>query len=185
MKIGNNTRRDMGSLKNDWQTRPWRRRRHDRRRRRRSFPTRRHQPSAGKTRSRRPPPPEECSSIIGAGSVWQGNFSTDGSVRLDGRSPAESRRRALCMSRTAPRSMPSSRPDSSSSAGPSMASSAARAPGAAAVQPHERLHHDTADLCRRRRLHRWRDSHGRRVGDGQRASRRRLRYREADDQRNG
>jgi cytoskeletal protein CcmA (bactofilin family) len=32
---------------------------------------------------------EDCSSVIGAGSVWQGNFSTEGSVRLEGRVKGE------------------------------------------------------------------------------------------------
>lgn len=31
-----------------------------------------------------PAKPEDCSSVLGAGSTWQGNFSSEGSVRLDG-----------------------------------------------------------------------------------------------------
>lgn len=36
-----------------------------------------------------PARPEDCSSVIGAGSAWQGNFSTEGSVRLEGRISGE------------------------------------------------------------------------------------------------
>ena len=88
MKIGNSSRRDMGSLKNDWQTRPaadeddivdvaseasYQ-----------APPAKRWEDQVEKAAA-----PEECSSIIGAGSVWQGNFSTDGSVRLDGKVSGE------------------------------------------------------------------------------------------------
>jgi cytoskeletal protein CcmA (bactofilin family) len=89
MKIGNSTRRDMGSLKNDWQTRsgadeddmiddlaadasyqaP---------------PAKRWEDQVEKAST-----PEDCSSVIGSGSVWQGNFSTDGSVRLEGKVSGE------------------------------------------------------------------------------------------------
>jgi cytoskeletal protein CcmA (bactofilin family) len=88
MKIGN-SRRDMGSLKNDWQTRPvageddmiddvaadatYQ-----------APPAKRWEDQVEKAAA-----PEDCSSIIGAGSVWQGNFSTDGSVRLDGKVSGE------------------------------------------------------------------------------------------------
>jgi len=89
MKIANNSRRDMGSLKNDWQTRPaadedgliddvaaeasYQ-----------APPAKRWEDQVEKAAA-----PEECSSIIGGGSVWQGNFSTDGSVRLDGKVSGE------------------------------------------------------------------------------------------------
>src|SRR5438445_5417853 len=88
MKIGNNTRRDMGSLKNDWQTRPaadqddivdvaseasYQ-----------APPAKRWEDQVEKAAT-----PEDCSSVIGAGSVWQGNFSTDGSVRLEGKVSGE------------------------------------------------------------------------------------------------
>jgi cytoskeletal protein CcmA (bactofilin family) len=88
MKIGN-SRRDMGSLKNDWQTRPaadqddlmddvsadasYQ-----------APPAKRWEDQVEKAAA-----PDDCSSIIGAGSVWQGNFSTDGSVRLDGKVSGE------------------------------------------------------------------------------------------------
>jgi cytoskeletal protein CcmA (bactofilin family) len=89
MKIGNSSRRDMGSLKNDWQTRPaadqddlmddvsadasYQ-----------APPAKRWEDQVEKAAA-----PDDCSSIIGAGSVWQGNFSTDGSVRLDGKVSGE------------------------------------------------------------------------------------------------
>jgi cytoskeletal protein CcmA (bactofilin family) len=89
MKIGNSSRRDMGSLKNDWQTRPaadeddlmddvvadasYQ-----------APPTKRWEDQVEKAAA-----PDDCSSTIGAGSVWQGNFSTDGSVRLDGKVSGE------------------------------------------------------------------------------------------------
>jgi cytoskeletal protein CcmA (bactofilin family) len=89
MKIGNNTRRDKGSLKNDWQTRPA------------ADEDDMIDASAAEASYQAPPAkrwedqvekaaaPEDYSSIIGAGSVWQGNFSTDGSVRLDGKVSGE------------------------------------------------------------------------------------------------
>jgi cytoskeletal protein CcmA (bactofilin family) len=79
----------MGSLKNDWQTRPvageddmiddvaadatYQ-----------APPAKRWEDQVEKAAA-----PDDCSSIIGAGSVWQGNFSTDGSVRLDGKVSGE------------------------------------------------------------------------------------------------
>jgi cytoskeletal protein CcmA (bactofilin family) len=89
MKIGNNTRPDKSSLKNDWQTRP-------------AADEDDMIDAAAAEASYQAPPakrwedqvekaaaPEDHSSIIGAGSVWQGNFSTDGSVRLDGKVSGE------------------------------------------------------------------------------------------------
>jgi len=86
MKIGN-SRREMGTLKNDWQTRENddlpEDIEHDT-----SF-----QPTATAKRwedqVERPAAPEDCSSTIGSGSIWQGNFQTDGSVRLDGKVSGE------------------------------------------------------------------------------------------------
>ncbi len=89
MKIGNSSRRDMGSLKNDWQTRPAA----DQDDLMDDVPTdasyqappaKRWEDQVEKAAA-----PDDCSSIIGAGSVWQGNFSTDGSVRLDGKVSGE------------------------------------------------------------------------------------------------
>ena len=89
MKIGNSSRRDMGSLKNDWQTRPAADQddlmddvsgdaSHQ------APPAKRWEDQVEKAAAA-----DDCSSIIGAGSVWQGNFSTDGSVRLDGKVSGE------------------------------------------------------------------------------------------------
>jgi cytoskeletal protein CcmA (bactofilin family) len=88
MKIGNSSRRDMGSLKNDWQTRPAADEddRLDDVVADASYqaPAKRWEDQVEKAAA-----PDDCSSIIGAGSVWQGNFSTDGSVRLDGKVSGE------------------------------------------------------------------------------------------------
>jgi cytoskeletal protein CcmA (bactofilin family) len=88
MKIGN-SRRDMGTLKNDWQN-------HEDA----DLPEdieadASFKPAAGGATKRwedqieRPASPEDCSSVIGTGSIWQGNFQTDGSVRLDGKVSGE------------------------------------------------------------------------------------------------
>ena len=88
MKIGN-SRRDMGTLKNDWQNREDDDLPED------IEPDTSFQPAAAPANKRwedqieRPAAPEDCSSTIGSGSVWQGNFSTDGSVRLDGKVSGE------------------------------------------------------------------------------------------------
>jgi cytoskeletal protein CcmA (bactofilin family) len=86
MKIGN-SRRDMGTLKNDWQTRED----DDLTEieadgRDASFQP---APKRWEDQIERPASPDDCSSTLGAGSVWQGNFQTDGSVRLDGKVSGE------------------------------------------------------------------------------------------------
>jgi cytoskeletal protein CcmA (bactofilin family) len=91
MKIGN-SRRDMGALKNDWQTRDDDDLPED------IEPEPSFQPAPSATTAapkrwedqvERPASPDDCSSVIGSGSVWQGNFQTDGSVRLDGKVSGE------------------------------------------------------------------------------------------------
>lgn len=85
MKIGN-TRRDIGTLKNDWQNREDDDLPED------IEPDTSFQPAATKRwedQVERPATAEDCSSTIGSGSVWQGNFQTDGSVRLDGKVSGE------------------------------------------------------------------------------------------------
>jgi cytoskeletal protein CcmA (bactofilin family) len=87
MKIGN-SRRDMGTLKNDWQTRD------DDDLPEELEPEISFKPASTTSKRwedqiERPASPEECSSVIGNGSVWQGNFQTDGSVRLDGKVSGE------------------------------------------------------------------------------------------------
>ncbi len=91
MKIGNSSRRDMGALKNDWQSRPAVEEEDeliDDVVAETSFtppaPAKRWEDQVEKAAA-----PDDCSSIIGSGSVWQGNFSTDGSVRLDGKVSGE------------------------------------------------------------------------------------------------
>lgn len=88
MKIGN-SRRDMGTLKNDWQNHEDDDLPED------IDPDAPFKPAAGAATKRwedqieRPASPDDCSSTIGSGSVWQGNFQTDGSVRLDGKVSGE------------------------------------------------------------------------------------------------
>jgi cytoskeletal protein CcmA (bactofilin family) len=88
MKIGN-SRREMGTLKNDWQNRDDDDLPED------IEPDTSFQPTAATAAKRwedqieRPASPDDCSSVIGNGSVWQGNFQTDGSVRLDGKVSGE------------------------------------------------------------------------------------------------
>src|SRR6185295_11521346 len=87
MKIGN-SRRDLGTLKNDWQNREDDDLPED------IEPEPSFQPAASSGKRwedqvERPATPEDCSSTIGQGSVWQGNFQTDGSVRLDGKVSGE------------------------------------------------------------------------------------------------
>ena len=90
MKIGN-SRRDIGTLKNDWQNREDDDLPED------IEPDASFQPAASTTAAakrwedqiERPASPDDCASVIGSGSVWQGNFETDGSVRLDGKVSGE------------------------------------------------------------------------------------------------
>jgi cytoskeletal protein CcmA (bactofilin family) len=86
MKIGNQ-RRDIGTLKNDWQHREEDDLPED------IEPETSFQPAASNKRwedqIERPASAEDCSSTLGSGSVWQGNFQTDGSVRLDGKISGE------------------------------------------------------------------------------------------------
>jgi cytoskeletal protein CcmA (bactofilin family) len=87
MKIGN-SRRDMGTLKNDWQAHEDDDLPED------IEPEASFQPAPKPAKRwedqvERPASAEDCSSVIGSGSVWQGNFQTDGSVRLDGKVSGE------------------------------------------------------------------------------------------------
>jgi cytoskeletal protein CcmA (bactofilin family) len=81
----------MGALKNDWQSRPAAEEDDliddvvaEASYQAAPAPTKRWEDQVEKAAA-----PDDCSSIIGSGSVWQGNFSTDGSVRLDGKVSGE------------------------------------------------------------------------------------------------
>jgi len=95
MKLGNSTRRDYTSIqRNEWQARDA------------AAPEEEYE-DAPEEISLEPRPvlqsqqprepvegparPEECSSVIGAGSTWQGAFTSEASVRLDGKVSGEIR----------------------------------------------------------------------------------------------
>lgn len=101
MRIGNNARRENNqNVKNDWRNRQVAEDEElededEEEVVAATFEPQKPQPAAQPSQKRwedqveKPASPDQCASIIGAGTTWQGNLVSDGSVRLDGKVSGE------------------------------------------------------------------------------------------------